>query len=340
MGVKRDTTQPVEGVMEKNILSNAQKCEALAGFIKDNRCNIDEAVLLPHITCESLDGRWANQRMSHGQSMTLLGASKGEEYNNWKICSFPLENTGKIEQDKFDRMEIGMADVRTHYRTRYNNADEKRKENLLAHMMITETLIQQAKKIVEHGKQHTAMMFTEDPVKGITINELRWNNDIAKAKMLTDIRVAITKGNIKNYWIIMEAWVGKNPLILPRHDAERTEEIFLGFYEKDDVHSRGVHLPFERKDGKIIWTNRTEHLTGENAGDRWNFFMEDVMDERIDKAKLMVFERDMEKARKDFIDKMDKRGIAGPMRAYMLKELDEQIDDAKKSLKRKLGSKK
>jgi len=321
-------------------LTNAQKCESLAGFIKDNRCNIDESVLVPHVTCEGLDGRWVNQRMSLDQSMTLMGAAKDDVFGNWQICSFPLENTEKIDQDKVDRMQIGMAESRVHYRTRYNNTDGKKKEKFLERMMLTEILINQAKKIVELGKQHAAIMFIEDPVKGISINELRWNNDIAKAKMLSDIRESVSKGNIKNYWIIMEAWVGKNPYILPRHDMERTEEIFLGFYEKDDVHSRGVHLPFERKDGKIVWTNRSEHLSGENAGDRWNFFMEDVMDERVDQAKTLVLERDLEKARKDFIEQMDRRGITGPMRDHMLKEIDSQIDEIKKVVKRRTGIKK
>ena len=178
------------------------------------------------------------------------------------------------------------------------------------------------------------MMFLKTGNKELQIVVLQFANDEEKMKMMEKIRGLIMLSGVTKYWVVMEAWVSDNPFIRPRHDANRKEAIIISEYEKGEIHRKMIQMPFGRENGRPVWLKHKEILmTSEDSADRWNFFMEDVMDERMVKIREREIDKKIKEAKKEILDAERKKGATEEEIKEMSKTFDRVAEKMKKKYK-------
>jgi len=152
------------------------------------------------------------------------------------------------------------------------------------------------------------MIIAMKPDKSIDMIILNFSTDEEKEMQLNIMRKKINEENIIKYWAIMEGWVGSNPFILPSRDFERKEAIIILEFDKKTMMTKLVMIPFEKKDNKIIWKERSyEDDMEDNTchfSSMWNFYKEDVSEEMLKKLKTESIYKKIDNISKDQMDKI------------------------------------
>ena len=139
-----------------------------------------------------------------------------------------------------------------------------------------------AKEVMEKQGKHMPQLILE--TRGGTLEFMLLNiHDEVKHRVLEGLRKKVQIEKIPRYFVIMEAWINLNPFILPRNDPNRREAILITEY-KEDLTGKSVFLPFHREEDKIVWEKRQD--SDVVAPSPWNFYLEDVLEETIEKYKM------------------------------------------------------
>jgi len=315
---------------EHVVLTKAQKCEqTFAGYLDDDHCVVDKDVFQGQTTCEALDGKLFKKQMKATESMDKIGAIGFSGIYEWNLCRFPLASMDKIDEKKQEPwIHFGLGEARAYQRERWRKADDRKKQRLMDGLRLRRELEIAAKAIVMSGEQHQPTMFIEKPDGKMDIGQFRFSSDAAKELALKKLKEEVWKAKSNRYWIIMEAWVGKNPWVRPKYDRDRTEALIITEYDKEDTHSMMTALPFSRKGKEIIWEMRRENLGGgERGADRWNAFMEDTLKERSIQFKKNQIEKELAEAKQKFKEELIKNG---KFTSEEEKALNEGAESAKK----------
>lgn len=156
-----------------------------------------------------------------------------------------------------------------------------------------ELIERKAKEIVEKGKEHVPMVFLESEGE-IDIKVIPFKNDKEKEIILNILRDYVQKKNIKRYWVVMESWLGNNPEIRPRRDINRREALTILEFNSD-FERKALILKFTRdKNGNVSWEERNV-IEGDKIVSRWDFYREDVVEERMEELKKELNEKREEK---------------------------------------------
>lgn len=323
-------------------LDKTLKCETIGGFLKEGYCHVDDFILKDtEVSCEeTFKGKWVSKTLTPVESMHLLGTTKTDNFAEFRLCKFPLDNIDNLKKEYFDKLQFTTL-MRVYNRNRFDKAVIDKKKELVNDSQFLNFLVDRAKEIVSSGQQHQPMLFIKSG-KEITIATLIFENYDEKERILKNVRKSITDGNIKKYWIVMEAWTGDNPFILPSRDAERKEALIISEYEKGEIRGKQIHLPFDRDAaGKPIWKKPREMLgTETDMADRWNFFMEDTFDERMAKVRDEKLSEDIKKIKEQFMAEQQKKGVSKTELDMMSKTFDKVGEDIKKKMKRAYGDEK
>jgi len=95
-----------------------------------------------------------------------------------------------------------------------------------------------------------------------------------------------------------------------------------------------IQMPFGRENGRPVWLKHKEILmTSEDSADRWNFFMEDVMDERMVKIREREIDKKIKEAKKEILDAERKKGATEEEIKEMSKTFDRVAEKMKKKYK-------
>lgn len=124
---------------------------------------------------------------------------------------------------------------------------------------------------------------------------LCFDGDEAKDKMLEVLRNLISEKRVEHYFVIMETWVGENMNVRPSKDSKRKEALMITEYKKDLTVNMVMHL-FHKENEKVIFDEKQELSTtdeGAELSSRWNFFLEDAMDEIIERKRIEQFNQDV-----------------------------------------------
>jgi len=111
-----------------------------------------------------------------------------------------------------------------------------------------------------------------------------------KEEFRQHIKGTVLAMNPDYYFLSMEAWISSNQKgIRPSLAPDKKECLMVSMYCKDGVH-RNMIKPFEKVNGKIVWGDEPEELSqpGLQHHSPWNFFMEDVLDEVLERARTKV----------------------------------------------------
>lgn len=138
----------------------------------------------------------------------------------------------------------------------------------------------QAKKVMEESKEHVPLALLVKPTKpkpSVIMSPLIFRDDEEKKVLLKRIRDFVQKEKITKYWVIMETWVSSNIHVSrPSRDINREEALIISEFSKENPNGKVVVNLFERKNGKIIWTDRKSMDSSKSSElmSRWNFFLE------------------------------------------------------------------
>jgi len=326
-----------------NKLNSAMKCEQLGGYIRDGECLLEDEILTDtEVSCEkTLKGNWITKSMYPVESMSYLGITKTpftKQLVDIRLCRFPLENIEYIQKEHFDKLQRSVL-YRVINRDRFKSATIDEKKEMVSDSQLLDMLKKRSVDIVNMGQQHAPMMFVKGANKQITIILLHFENDKEKETMLKNIRDLISKGEVKKYWIVMESWVSDNPFILPRNDPNRKEAIMISEYEKDVIKTKKIIMPFKRDlEGKPVWLKKREDISEPSeTGDRWNFFMEDIMDEKMAQIREEILRKQIAKAKKEMMEEFRSKGMSEEELKKASKTFDEVGEKIVKKMKRSYG---
>lgn len=119
---------------------------------------------------------------------------------------------------------------------------------------------------------------------GDTAIDICFKDSEQKEALRQIARKLIHDKQIKKYWFASVAWMSKNLFVAPSNDPNRTEVLIVTEYDGVSLTSKMIVFPFEKQDGKIVWSKKQEMPSDhEDAGDAWNFYKEDVAFEKFDK---------------------------------------------------------
>ena len=322
-----------------NSLENAKKCESISGYLDDGYCHVDEFILKDtKVSCENdFKGIWVIKNFDKISGMNKIGTAKPGDHPNFKICKFPLENINNPEQKQFKKLETN-AKMRVYNRELFKKSIIDKKIELANDTQLLNIFLEQAKMIINSGQTYAPLMFVKKGDNEIAIIKLKFANQEEKDRLINKLRNIITNSNVQKYWIMMEAWIGSNPFILPRYDIERKEVVVITEYDKDQIETRRVQLEFDRKNGKPEWIRKKEILsTPDEGADRWNFFVEDVIDEKTKLVRLDKLDKDLEKIKKQFMEEKRKQGFTEEQIKIEEKKFDEMAERVRKKFKKMPG---
>lgn len=146
---------------------------------------------------------------------------------------------------------------------------------------------QMAKDVLIKIKKHPQQMIIEKPDGKVDMVLLSFDNK-DKDKMLDELRETIANSNIQKYFFITEAWKSEDIHSCPSK-ADDKEEILVISEFRRDMKNKVVFLDFKRVKGEIVFTDRKEIESGKSQSEsysRYNFFVEDVLDEVVMKAQV------------------------------------------------------
>ena len=111
--------------------------------------------------------------------------------------------------------------------------------------------------------------------------------DEQKEKMLESLRLLINNGSVRRYFMVTEAWMSKDISTVPSKADDREEVLVICEFNRDSNYNKTLFNKFIRIDGKIVFTERNLIEGKEFQGySRFNFFVEDVMDEVMTKTRI------------------------------------------------------
>lgn len=179
--------------------------------------------------------------------------------------------------------------------------------------------------LIKTGECRPTIIIKIPNSKKIDIYSLSFENDKEKEVILNKFRNKISEEKINTYTICMEAWTGKNSFIRPSEDENRKEVLLTIEYNRDNPNkSKTLATFFSRdKNNKIIFEE--PKLTFNNDKSRFNFFMEDVMDEEVGNVRLKQFYSKISKEKvesliDDFFKEHDELDVPKDKRLKMFEE--------------------
>jgi len=159
-----------------------------------------------------------------------------------------------------------------------------------------ESILEKAKSFLEDKKEHKPIAILELKDK-IIIHPIDINNRkdeydiIAMIVRLLDVPV---------YWIIMEAWVGKDFMKRPSDDEDRKEALIV--QECSKKKGKMITVEFTKDDnGEIVWGSQ---LTSEDIYSPWNVF---ANSSRFKGKRFIMLNKIMEKDLHDVYRRASKR---------------------------------
>jgi hypothetical protein len=169
--------------------------------------------------------------------------------------------------------------------------------------MVTKMKIEEveriARDIMETKGSHSPQIIL-DTGNGYEIAVLLFEDNEQKEKMCDSMRGMINTRNISRYFFITEGWVGKNLNVMPSKDPEKRECLIVMEFRKD-LKNKTVFNMFTHDGKKIVWGERTFTDSSVESYSTWNFFLEDVMGERMAKARIDDFHAKFTKEKLDKI---------------------------------------
>lgn len=150
--------------------------------------------------------------------------------------------------------------------------------------MNIEFIEKHAKKIVESGQQHVPMIFMKKDDE-LIIKSMPYENRTEKEIILKFLRDFVQRHKVEKYWTVFEAWVGENPDIMPSRDWNREEALVISEFSSD-LKKKTLMLKFKRNlsTKEVKWTDR-QFMEGENLESRWDFYREDIVEEKFKKLR-------------------------------------------------------
>jgi hypothetical protein len=142
--------------------------------------------------------------------------------------------------------------------------------------------------LVSSGKHSLQLIVERMTVAKVEVNLFILSyDDEQKEKMLKSLRLLINNGSVNRYFMVTEAWMSKDLYTVPSKASDREEVLVICEFNRDSEKNKTLFNKFTRVDNKIVFTER-KLLEGKefNGYSRFNFFVEDVMDEVMLKARI------------------------------------------------------
>jgi len=141
------------------------------------------------------------------------------------------------------------------------------------------------KLVTETTGSHSPQVVVVEKTGKLAIIVMPFKNDSDKEKGLMVLRKTVQAKHIDRYFVIMEAWIGKNIQIRPRDDKERKEALCVTEYTRS-LTFRSIINFFHKEEGKVIWDKREEYDNKDrHTTSRWNVYLEDAMDENVENIR-------------------------------------------------------
>ena len=124
-----------------------------------------------------------------------------------------------------------------------------------------------------------------------------YGNDEEKDKYLLAARQFITQLSVDRYWQITEAWLSTDINKRPKDDPNHIEILMVNEYNKELTGKQTI-IRFHKENEKIVFESE-ETIKPDQCANRFNFFVEDAMEERVTAIRLDKAMENMPQAKVD-----------------------------------------
>ena len=111
---------------------------------------------------------------------------------------------------------------------------------------------------------------------------LTYTNEKTKESMIQTLREMIPKSKLDIYWHVSSGWASKALFTMPKNASDKKEALIISEFKRDGS-SKCIFIYYEYKDKKLKLGERHDM---NDFNSRWNFFLEDTMDEVTEKHEV------------------------------------------------------
>lgn len=141
-----------------------------------------------------------------------------------------------------------------------------------------------AKKVLRQTKHHAPQLILINDKNEVTLLIPEYSDDKEKEEMLYWLRIYIAKKNIIKYFFVTEGYMSKNINIRPKNDPKAKKTLIILEFRKDGT-GQSIIYEFHKENNQIIFGEKSTGKDFVVQHSRWNFYLEDVMDEVIRKEQ-------------------------------------------------------